>query len=268
MYWYEWCSKFNHRKGNMMPDKYVKQLLKAKDPGYASIYGFSPEDAKLIKDSGSSSGLGRFSVYADTLYMDFDTGLEAATIASAQLTDMGIAHSLWDSGSKGGHIHVKQVPAYCQHLPYCQKRWVMLQGFECDLSLYQHGRILSLPGRIHPKTGKPKVLIAEEAGEPINLDLTPPPIMTFSYDFGGDLEQAFLQLAGLVSDPPTPGNRHQRLWSCAERLAFLGFNEATVLDILIGVNSEWETPKSEPEIQAAVTQGFRKISKTTVDPGV
>jgi hypothetical protein len=268
MYWYEWCSKFNHRKGNMMPNKYIKQLLKAPDPGYASIYGFSAEDAKQIKSSGSSSGFSRFSVYADTIYLDFDTGVDSALAAGLQLKQAGITHEVWDSGSKGGHVHIAQIPAYCQHLPYAQKRWVISQGFACDLSLYQHARILSLPGRIHPTTGRPKTLLSRFQGNAVNLDLSPPPTtMSFNYDFGGDLEQAFLQLAGIVANPPTPGNRHQKLWSCAERLASLGFKNTVVFDILLEVNNQWPTPKSEAEVQAAVNQGFRKFSDKTLELG-
>jgi hypothetical protein len=272
MYWFEWCAKFNHRKGNMMPAKYIKQLLLAPDPGYSSIYGFSKEDAQTIKDSGNSSGFSRFAVFADTLYMDFDTGLEDAAMVSALLTDQGIAHSLWDSGSKGGHIHVKQVPAYAQHLPYCQKRWVMTQGFVCDLSLYQHGRILSLPGRIHPKTGRPKRLIAEEAGEPISLDLSPAPAtLAFNFEPVIGLERGLLQVLGLISDPPTPGNRHMKLWSCAEALASAGMSPTTVYELLCEVNSKWPEPKSEAEVLEAVKQGYRKHPQAlgaTVGPGV
>lgn len=271
MYWYEWCAKFNHRKGNMMPAKYIKQLLLAPDPGYASIYGFSKEDAQTIKDSGNSSGFSRFAVYADTLYMDFDTGLEDALKVSELLEDKGIAHTVWDSGSKGGHLHIEQVPAYCQHLPYCQKRWVMTLGIECDLSLYQHGRILSLPGRIHPKTGRAKTQVKAVLGSPVNLDLSPPPpSLTFKFEPILGLEGGLLQVLGLLSDPPTPGNRHQRLWSAAERLASAGLTEITTTELLIEVNSKWPEPKSEQEVIEAVAQGYRKYrqhSERTVEPG-
>lgn len=255
----EWCLQPNQRRGTMLPLAQFKDIMRAPDAGYASVYAFEETAALEIIASKSSAGLNKYPVYSDMLMIDLDDG--ERQLRRAQTALIGFGYKIWTSGGKGFHIGLPlKVGVFGDHIPYSQRKWVEALDIGADLSLYQHGRILSLPGRVHPKTGKKKELFGEVMGlYPMIPDVYPARVTFAAFeDTSGDLETALWQTIQILVSEPEPGNRHTKLWATAKSLAEAGLAYETVLDLLTEVNSSWENSKTTAEVTTAVQQAYRK----------
>lgn len=263
MLYREWTLKPTQRRGVMLPLHRFDSILRSKDPGYASMYAFSETDAQEIITSQSSAGMGRYSVYADTLTIDLDNGDEQLQLLEPILEKQGLAYVLWASGGKGYHVVLPHGQMHCSpFLPHSQRVWVEGLGVGADLSLYQHGRILSLPGRIHPKTGKPKALVKYVTGQDLKLKIVEPEIRFDFQSNGGldDLEAGLMKCLQSLADEPSPGNRHTRLWSTAKHFADFGMSYEFTHELMQKVNEQWHAPKATEEVTTAVNQAFKRKS--------
>jgi hypothetical protein len=257
MYYREWCLQPHHRRGCMLPLKTVAQFENAPDAGYASVYMFDADAAATIKDARSSSGLARYPVSADTLTLDLDKGEKQLELVESKIR--GLAYKVYDSGGKGFHVVIKlSTMATGPNVPYSQRCWAEALGVGADLSLYQAGHIISLPGRKHPKTGRRKTLVREVAGEPLELLLTDPPERVFAISDSdqSELERGLWRLIGLLRQEPGAGNRHTALWSTAKHFADAGIEYDTALDLLTETNATWEEPKTIEDVEAAIRQAY------------
>lgn len=256
----EWCLKPSHRRGCMLPVKTVSRFCNAPDAGYASVYCFKEQDAKEIIASQSSAGLSRYEVFTDTLTLDLDNGPAQLTYVQELLQLRGLGYSVFESGGKGYHV---VIPLYQMmrgtNVPYSQRKWVEELDVGADLSLYQAGHIISLPGRLHPKTGKRKALISSQPGGLLSLPiLTPePPTFALGDSDQSELERGLWRLLSLLQGGPTPGNRHTAIWSTAKHFADSGLDYSTAADLLWAVNQTWDEPKAREEVETAVRQAFR-----------
>ncbi len=259
--WREWCLQPNTRRGAMLPLSRFKDILRAPDSGYASVYMFDGVAAAQIIKAKSSAGLSRYPVYSDTLMIDLDDGARQLRKAEDELLSRRLGYEVWASGGKGFHIAIPLVAMVSGlDVPYSQRKWVEALGIGADLSLYQHGRILSLPGRVHPKTGNKKSKVKVVPGARLEVPMLVAPMPTFAVGESeqGELEQGLWQLIGLIENEPEPGNRHTKIWSTAKSLADAGLEYDTALDLLTRINSQWENPKVALELTAAVQQAYRK----------
>lgn len=242
----------------MLPVKTIEKFCNAPDAGYCSVYLFDKASADQIVAAKSSAGLARYPVYTDTLIIDLDKGkeqLEACleAVKGAQL-------QVFESGGKGYHV-VLSLDALVsgQNVPYSQRKWVESLDVSADLSLYQAGHIVALPGRLHPKTGKRKVLISSQPGDLLSLPLLDQEPPTFAVG-GGDqseLERGLWRTLSLLQQGPDIGGRHTAIWSTAKHFADSGLDYSTALDLLWAVNQTWEEPKERSEVETAVKQAFR-----------
>lgn len=260
MYFVEWCQGVNHRKGNMIPLKHLPIYLKSRDPGYASLYWFDSKAAEVISSSRSSAGLNRYPVTAESVTIDLDDGEASVERLKSVLAGLGIGFEVYTSGGKGYHFLIPHQRVTGTNVPYSHRLWVESLGVACDLSLYQAGRICSLPGRIHPKTKRPKALVATYPGNPLELPLVPLPAVQFTLPATdeGTLEHGLWRLLGLVTSEPAPGNRHTSIWSTACTLRDAGLEHSTVLDLLQGVNKLWQNQKDPAEVETAVNQAMKR----------
>lgn len=260
MFYREWCSKVQNRKGLMVPVTAIPNLLKLSDTGYASVYMFKEADALEIKASGNSSGFDKYEVAADALVIDIDNGEEGLHPVIKALAAKGLAYEIWNSGGKGFHILIPHDLISSIHLPFSHKKVVEEMGLAVDTSLYQHGRLLSLPGRVHPKTKKKKRLLQIVDGKRLDLKIIakPEPVFNFGEHLGlSELTKGLKRVIDMIEAPPSPGNRHTKLWGAAKDLADSGLSFDTVLDIMEGVNGTWDDKKDPSEIRQAVEQAFR-----------
>jgi hypothetical protein len=261
MLWYEWTRVFKARTGNMVSASTLGKILTHRDPGYRSVYGFSEADAKEIRATGASKGFREYTPASDQIIIDLDDGERTLPIALDRILERGLRCEVWFSGGKGYHLVLQHRLIVDKRLPYSQFLYVsdLLEGLEFDASLYRASSLISLPGRVHPKTKIKKHLVAVWEGETVNLELQQKPEARFNFDGPGDLnklQEAISHLQSLSIRQPTRGQRHNRIWLCAKCFCEAGIGIDGVLELLQAVNASWPNPKTEGEVSAAVEQAY------------
>jgi len=177
---------------------------------------------------------------------------------------MGYRYSVWFSGGKGYHIYLYHDLIDSPDLPHSHKRFIETLGIECDLSLYQHGRIFSLPGRKHPKTGVQKYCVKKVPGKKIDLDIVPAPpkpVFDFKSSDRDILVRAMFRATDLASKGPPMGNRHTSIWGTAKDFAESGLPFDIVVGLMQHINSTWDNCKTEGEVVAACEQAFGYLGR-------
>lgn len=266
MMYVEWTSSVQNRKGRMVPLDALPILLDQRDPGYASLYWFKEEDAKTLQDAESSKGMNRFDVGGKYLIMDLDDGDRYLEVIENKLNQENLSYEVWFSGGKGYHIYIPHQFIISAHLPNSHKMAVLDLFPDAaemvDMTLYQAGRLLSLPGRIHPKTGLKKRLIKTCLGKAYVLQIVEQDrsMLDFVVSYhDNDLAKGLDNLLHLALQSPSIGGRHTALWGAAKDLARSGLDVQTVYNLLSEVNKLWENPKTPEEVLNAVNQAFRQI---------
>ncbi len=251
----EWSPRLNYRKGKMLDLESLERLRKFEnDPGYCSVYSFDEASSKEIEASGSSKGMDKYPVYTDKLWIDLDTGLKGLSNAESKIG--GYRYNVYNSGGKGFHIEIFHDKMYSGHnVPYSQMELVKKLGIECDLSLYQSGRLISMVGRIHPTTGRkkehelayPGVLMPLEIKEPPKFELKP-------LEDNDRLKLALAQLSIMANNFPGEGNRYDSQWKVLSNLKAAGIEMKTALDLVLTINNSWPQPRNEVAVIKIVRQ--------------
>lgn len=277
MYYHEHAQQPFMRNGLMVPRSALPDLFNLPDSGYCSVYAFEQSAKWAIKAQGSSQGLSRFPVYSDRLWIDIDAAddspqeVERVKQYTRDLTRkfqaLDYSFTVWDSGSKGFHIAIRIEPMFGKDVPWSQAEWVRGAGITCDFSLYQHGRLLSNPGRLHPKSGRKKSKVFEHKGS-VTLNV---PMLIAPSKPDLDLETltdsdmgkiALNRLGSLIYDAPLPGMRHTSYWSTASQCLEAGLKYDLVLGLLCWINKMSPSPKDESEIERAVKQAASQLGMT------
>lgn len=243
----------------------MPSLFEAEDAGYCSVYAFSKQDADSITKSKSSVGFGQYSVYADRLWIDLDGDTKdiAETLlsrAKSVLDSRGLGYTVWFSGKKGYHICIKITPMYGVDVPYSQLCYVRdTLAIECDYSLYQHGRIISNPGRKHPDTGIRKHLVETVVGTELQIPTVAKPFTSTVVEELNDVDKATLGLHRvqmMILDSPNllNGMRHTTLWKTAMSCFEAGMSDELVKELMLYANRFFESQKTESEVLRAVEQ--------------
>lgn len=228
-----------------------KIIESSSDSGYRSVYSFSKQDAMEIKDSRCSKGFDQYEVGTDVVPIDLDDGARQLEEVESILNREGLGYTVWFSGGKGNHIFIPTDLMVDRDLPYSHLQFLTGLGIEADSSLYQHGRILSLPGRVHPKTKVKKYFVKEVVGHMANVEIVKKPIFTFS---GGcqesttGLAEAMMLLSNLSINEPRKEMRHTELWGVGKDLVRCGLADATIYDLLNTVMGKWDVPKDEDKL--------------------
>jgi hypothetical protein len=245
----------------MIPERNMHLILALPNPGFASVYAFTEQDARLVRERGHSRGLAEFEVWADKVAIDIDTGDEGLRPVLAILDAEGLAYEVWLSGGKGYHVYTPHSPILDKRLPHSHGAYVKSLGITCDLSLYQPSRVLRLPGTIHPVTGKRKQFVERKPGKMATFPLLEAPAFNFSPRLSEkSVEHAMLRVLSLITNPPPSGQgkRHTLLWGAAKDFAEAGTPYLTALGILLEVNRSWQKPKPFEKVEAAVVQAYRQ----------
>lgn len=267
-YWVEYSLKTTQRSGKMIPVSSLPEFYTKGNAGYSSYYWFREEDAREIQKQGNSIGLSRFSVYTRYLVVDIDRENDTAAALrdmeayTAELRGMGLKHSVWVSGGKGFHIYIHCEPMEGIDVPYSQLCWVKERGWKVDLTLYQHGRLLSNPGRKSEKTGIRKHKLSDYPGELLQVPrVQPPERATRTAEIGSaDLARvALFRLQKALEQDPS--SRHTTLWSLAGTLAEAGMEEQLTTDLLRWINKFWTQPKDDEGLIRAVNQAYQQMSR-------
>ena len=266
--WYvEYATTKNDRVGRFVPIRQMVSFYNTPSAGYSSVYWFKFEDILSFRARGKSDGLGVLPVYAERLWIDIDREDDSTAAyndmqtTSNWLQKQGYAHSTWFSGGKGYHICVKIKPMFGNAVPYSQKEWVLANiPVAVDKSLYQHGRILSNPGRVHEKTGESKKRIGFFLGETLEI-----PLLELPFERAAPLpaseenkHQGFLRCARLLMNEPDQGDRHTELWSTASQLCGAGVPQELTLGMLQWINQQWKNQKKFDDVSRAVLQAYNQ----------
>jgi hypothetical protein len=259
VYYREWSPRLNARKGDMVSlDELDRIVQYARDPGFASVYAFNKADAEEIRSSGCSKGFDKYTPCSDTLPIDLDTGDSYLKEVLDKLSPY--SYKLYSSGGKGYHIVLNHEFISSKDLPVSHARFVEDMQIPCDMTLYQAGRILALPGRVHSRTGKKKVLIEDHEGENIKVHLAPKLSAVFDFTTkDGDISGALGKLWSLSILQAEVGQRHMKLWGMSMDMAKAGFDAESVYGMLLTINNSWKNPLSEEEVRAAVLQAYRRV---------
>lgn len=269
MIYKEWAPTPSDRKGRMLPESAFSTILTLRDPGYSSVYGFSEEHAETIKASGSSKGFANFPVYSNSITLDLDGGDSSLAVIGSKLDLLGYGFQVYSSGGKGYHIILQHDMAYDIRVPYSQAslaKSILGDDFRLvDASIFRPNSLISLPGRVHPKTKNKKTLVFTKQGKDLGeLPLVERPELDFDSfkQSGTGLTNALLNMSDWTTCSPEEGNRHMTLWKLAKDLCAAGLEHSTVLDLLNKVNETWETPKSQEDVAAAVGSVFRNMKES------
>jgi hypothetical protein len=258
--WKEWCPQLWDRRGTMVPIEKFDAIIKyIKDPGYSSVYGFDDEAANEIMASGMSRNFGKYSTISNTLSIDLDDAGESLPETLIKLQQFKF--ELFFSGGKGHHIILHHDSINSKDLPYSHRKWVEDMEIKCDMSLYQAGRILSLPGRIHKKTGKRKELLKVNEGDNIDLKLVPKPEVMFNFSeiSESSVKDALAGLWNLSLYEPLEGSRHMTIWKNATELFKAGFQRDAVESFILHISKDWKNSLTEGELTEAIRQAYRRI---------
>lgn len=251
----EYCPAVHTRSANLIPET----DLKGKH-GYASIYSFREEHAQAIIANGSSQGFKQYPVLARFLVIDLDDGGASLPAVLEKLKGQNVGYTLYESGGKGYHVFVNCEQKESVDLPYQHKILAKQVAPACDVSLYRHSSLIRLPGTIHEKTGKPKTLLEVFKGSEI---LTLPEVIETAPSLSelvvGNKEALFLYystISNALSKPMGAGFRRNALWRISVDGARAGIPYDRVLADCLTVNSEFEQPKSEEEVDAIVRRSY------------
>lgn len=264
--WYaEWAQKLHHRRGIMVSLKGLGSAIRNNyDPGYSSIYVFNKEDAELLRSSGSSRGMNQFAVGAWAIPIDIDNGDKQLAEVERILQAKQFEYFVYCSGGKGYHVYIPQTRFLYDHtLPYTHKVFISDIFSDVDFSLYQHGRLLSLTRRIHPKTKVRKHFVKRVPGNRVELTLVSPPTPTFNLDIteNKDFSTALIGIADAYNTPPNIGGRHTTLWGVAMDLAQVGVERGLAEGLLCHLNDLWPEPKEHKEVIEAIRQAYMRCSE-------
>ena len=154
-------------------------MLKAPDRQYTfqTVYGFLEPTVDRIQATGHMRGLTGCDVFSDRIFIDVDTGDEAAIVEDL-LQHQSFRVEVWSTGNRGLHFEIPIEPMMGPNVIYSQKRWLRLIGVwdSIDTSIYKEGGLIRCHGAIHAKTGRPKIKVREHPGVTLALPtLVPPP---------------------------------------------------------------------------------------------
>ena len=228
--------------------------------GFRSVYLYGQDCFDFIQSQGAVKGLGKYSVYSDMLFIDFDDGDNSIEKMKRILNAQDLQWEMYFSGGKGYHFHVPITPMVGRHVPHSQREFIRGLGIDtADISIYKHTGFIRLPGTWHQSTGKQKELIESSNGSKIlTIKQVEPDVVMDNVVEGSELEL----LAGLnravdfVVKEPYPGTRHSCLLAIAKHLFAAGAKQETVWDICNLVHETWEEKYDNPEekIEEAISR--------------
>jgi hypothetical protein len=266
MIYFEYCPKVNKRCGNLIPADALESLV-----GFRSVFGFDEHTAQIIKQSHSSKGLSAYPVTTCEIAFDWDDCKDGAYCCLEQMKQLNVPFKFYFTGNRGYHLHITTELDVGQDIPARHKHFAKSLNVGADLSLYKHSSLLRLPGTIHEKTGKPKMLIEQnlegsalkipelpENGikKPLVFDLAP---LTSPEDLRwviGDMHASWFKA-------PEVGNRHALIWRTALRMREGGLSYECALELLLHMNRSWgDRAKVDSEVARAVRDGYHWLKET------
>lgn len=225
--------------------------------GFRSVFAYSSELVERIEAIGAMRNLRGESVYADTLFMDFD-GHDPAAFR-LWLQSSGLGWEEYDSGNRSVHFHIPIEPVHAPWLPAAMKAWTRQHAPTADTSFLHPAGQYRLPGTYHAKQpGRRKQLVQIGLGVPLVLERPAvlPPLGPI--DASDSSREQFYSML-LVSRGE--GQRRPWLWQAATVGAEAGLSADEVLAGLL----TWNTHLCQPAHDAGIVikqveSAFRRLA--------
>jgi hypothetical protein len=225
--------------------------------GFRSVFAYSSELVARIEAMGAMRDLRGSSVYADTLFMDFD-GHDPSAFRT-WLTTSGLAWDEFDSGNRSVHFHIPIEPVEAVWVPEAMKLWTKKHAPTADISFLHPAGQYRLPGTYHAKQpGRRKELVQSGLGVPLVLERPSimPRIAAFT-DEDVTPEQFFSMLLVTKGE----GQRRPWLWHCATIGAEAGLSFDELFEGLLVWNAHCCLPPHDKQTVMKQTESaFRRLS--------
>jgi len=220
--------------------------------GFGSLYLVTKEVSKAIIEAGTTAKY-QGVVWSQRLWLDIDS-LEAAEKVEQKLIDMGLNYVAYFTGNRGAHFGILRLSPPSHLLPLQDREWVRAHFPEADDSIYTHLHLFRLPGTLHSKTGKPKVLVNKAQGKAISYEpyrnisshINSRPSRPFAESQGQSVFETIRIMGNSV--PTNNGSRHPTLVKLTYALRDKGV-DVNIARWWIGeVNKMCEELKSDNEL--------------------
>jgi len=225
--------------------------------GFRSAFAFDETTKAAIEERGSTSYLRGTSVYADTLFVDFDRS-DGSTLIET-LKAYGIRFTRWHSGGRSIHLHVSLEPVFGPWVPLSCKKWIRSNAHDADISFYHPAGMFRLPRTYHEKRpGHCKQLLETVEGKLLSLQEFRPP----EFRLGRQLESSFETLTEMLTRPASEGARRPFLWQLGTTAAELGMEFGSALETLQFWNDNFSIPPHEPDvIEKQCRSAYERVSR-------
>ena len=231
---------------------------------YASVYAVTSQDATAIETGAKTCAGFKGTVWSARLWIDIDSGAEAADKVETFLKEQGYDYVRYETGGgRGAHFGVLRDAAPSHTLPAQDKRWVSENVEGADLGLYWHLHLIRLPGTIHERTGLPKKLIRSNPGRALVLPLYEPESDSQSSESApvasggrpGTIFGCWSVVEKLaITNPP---DRHRHLLTLAKALqADARVQIEAAMWVVSEVNNGFDEPKPREEVQRIVKWAY------------
>lgn len=224
--------------------------------GFRSTFAFSASVAARIQETGAMRDLRGESVYADTLFMDFD-GHDPADFRR-WLQSSPLAWQEYDSGNRSVHFHLPLEPVEGAWIPAAAKAWTRQHAPSADTSFLHPAGQYRLPGTYHAKAaGRRKELVAACEGAPLVLE-RPALMPCITIDSPTGSREEFFGMLMVVKGE---GHRRPWLWQAATVGAEAGMSVDEVLEGLLIWNAHCCHPPHEKQtVLKQIEAAFRRLS--------
>jgi Primase C terminal 1 (PriCT-1) len=240
-----------------------------KTNSHVSLYAFTKHDADLIASSGSVKSWSPVH-FSQELVVDCDTHCAAKNVESV-LTHQQVSFDKYFSGNKGFHFHIPREARPTKDLCLRDK---MLAEFlfpdaELDTGIYRPMHLIRGIGCYHEVGRKSKEQVRRFEGHNrlsvVDLQPTDKQISALRQQESADSrsEWARFQDRVLQHHPVGgKGNRNLALFCLAKDLSRSGLSDRCVEELCGYLNSAFEFPHDEVEVEKAIKSALKQVSKT------
>lgn len=229
--------------------------------GFRSVYGWPDETAQHVISTGSTAGLKYFPVYSNELLLDFDDQPEAAAECEGWLLRNNHTHSMWESGGRSVHFHIRCCDMEGISVPYSQRMFVSTTFPKADLSFYHAAGMYRLPGTAHEKNpGRYKVMLSNHYGLPLDIPmLVRPPVFKQAVDSDSGGQDKEMLLTTMMFKVISEGEgRNHHAFKLAKVAQDCGYDYDRALEIVEAWSSTCAQPSLDAgELEATVRSAYR-----------
>jgi hypothetical protein len=228
-----------------------------KHTGFRSAFAYPENVADFIREQGSTNNLRGMPVYADTLFMDFDSHRPDDFLA--WLATSGLAYSVWDSGGRSVHVHIEMEPALGPWVPDAMRAWTKQHAPTADVSFLHPAGMYRLAGTYHHRNpGRCKTMTDKRDGTKLKLSPVAGIKPFVATEATGTREHFFM----LLTERKTEGHRAPFIWRIATAGAEAGLPYEEVLEHVRWWNEHFcFPPRDDRTIMNQVQSAYRRHEK-------